>query len=408
MCNSPLKIPNDETKTYKIAQCRKCDECFKARKRHWVGRMLAEEQTADHVWFTTFTYGGGYGNKEAYWLDYNHLQLMFKRLRKDGYKFKYVAVGEHGTQRDRAHWHVMFYFQGDTPPVEQMGKRITWPYWIKGTSQIEKPRSSHGAAVYIMDYLSKDNLAKGLMKYSKRPMLGQEYLLEYAREHARKGVALFSQSDRFTIPDVKNNKGQLFYYPVGRTTAIYDKMLAAYLETWALCRPDQKLRQSNDFHEWFEELQQDPHKLPPASWEFCSRHYDLQQFLTMKVKRIHPLTHRLAIEYLSEPGVYATASVIEADKWGNATWRANLDLDVQDVSAQLLQDVLLPKTLLALVLAINEGPKHLKLHLPGLPYQLENYNSQFGGTKVPSNELPSSKNKSVPLRLATDLTDRAS
>jgi len=46
--------------------------------------MLAEEQTCHSTWFVTLTYGGGYDNVEAYWINYRHVQLFFKKLRKAG------------------------------------------------------------------------------------------------------------------------------------------------------------------------------------------------------------------------------------------------------------------------------------------------------------------------------------
>jgi len=256
----------------KAASCRKCDECIAARKRHWIGRMLAEEQTCHSVHFLTLTYAGGYDNVDAYWINYSHVQLFFKRLRKAGHKFKYVAVGEHGTQLERAHFHILMFWQTE-PPQMMLDSNWTWDAWPHGHVNVQIPRSKQGCAVYIMDYLNKDNLKRAVMKYSKNPMLGQEYLLKYAQDHVSNGLSLFADSDRFTIPDNPSQSGKPFYYPVGRETALYSKMIDAYLLKWAIERPEQPLPLNDEITEYLGDLCQDTSELPLPLQQFISRHY---------------------------------------------------------------------------------------------------------------------------------------
>jgi len=222
--------------------------------------MLAEEQTCHSTWFITLTYGGGYENADAYWLNYQHVQLMFKKLRKAGHRFKYVAVGEHGEKRNRAHFHILMFWQNE-PPKCEMNKPVAWDFWDHGNVQAEYPRSQQGCAVYLMDYMNKENLEKSVMKYSKNPMLGTEYLLQYAREHAKNGLSLFAQSDRFTIPDNNSQSGKPFYYPVGRETSLYEKMIMEYLNEWAVQRPDQPLPLNEELSEYLSDLVQDTSEL---------------------------------------------------------------------------------------------------------------------------------------------------
>jgi len=256
----------------KAASCRKCDECIAARKRHWIGRMLAEEQTCHSVHFLTLTYAGGYDNVDAYWLNYSHVQLFFKRLRKAGHKFKYVAVGEHGTRLERAHFHILMFWQTE-PPEMTLDANWMWDAWPHGHVNVQIPRSKQGCAVYIMDYLNKDNLKRAVMKYSKNPMLGAEYLIKYAQDHVANGVSLFAQSDRFTIPDNPSQSGKPFYYPVGRETAIYSKMIDAYLLKWATERPEQPLPLNDELSEYLGDLCQDTSELPLPVQQFIARHY---------------------------------------------------------------------------------------------------------------------------------------
>jgi len=272
MCTSPVLIETKFQGESKAAQCRKCDACIAARKRHWIGRMLAEEQTCHSVNFITLTYAGGYDNVDAYWLNYSHVQLFFKRLRKAGHKFKYVAVGEHGTQAERAHFHILMFWQNE-PPDLMLNSQWAWDAWPHGHVYAEVPRSKQGCAVYLMDYLNKDNLKRAVMKYSKNPMLGQEYLLKYAQDHVSNGLSLFAESDRFTIPDNPSQSGKPFYYPVGRETALYSKMIDAYLLKWAIERPEQPLPLNDEISEYLGDLCQDTSELPLPVQQFIARHY---------------------------------------------------------------------------------------------------------------------------------------
>ena len=272
MCTSPVLIETKFQGETKVAQCRKCDACIAARKRHWIGRMLAEEQTCHSVNFITLTYAGGYDNVDAYWLNYSHVQLFFKRLRKAGHKFKYVAVGEHGTQAERAHFHILMFWQNE-PPDLMLNAQWAWDAWPHGHVYAEVPRSKQGCAVYLMDYLNKDNLKRAVMKYSKNPMLGQEYLLKYAQDHVSNGLSLFAESDRFTIPDNPSQSGKPFYYPVGRETALYSKMIDAYLLKWAIERPEQPLPLNEEISDYLGDLCQDTSELPLPLQQFIARHY---------------------------------------------------------------------------------------------------------------------------------------
>lgn len=234
--------------------------------------MLAEEKTCHSVWFVTLTYGGGYENTEAYALNYADVQKCFKRLRKAGHRFKYIAVGEYGGKLNRAHFHLVMYWQTE-PPEVVMDQRIQWDAWPHGFSQCEYPRSQQGCAVYIMDYLNKSNLKECVMKYSKNPMLGEEYLLEYARKHAATGLPLFAESDRFTIPDSNNKNGQPFYYPVGRESGMYSRMIDAYLLEWATLRPEQRIPLSEDVTQYLEDLVQETDDCPVPVQKYIAEHY---------------------------------------------------------------------------------------------------------------------------------------
>lgn len=278
-----------------MAQCRKCDECIAARKRMWVGRLLAEQQTCQETWFVTFTYGGGEDNSHADVLRYADVQKTFKRLRKAGYKFKYLAVGEYGGKNGRAHFHVIFYWNSK-PPYLQMDKRINDPMWPHGYMQAEYPRSQQGAAAYIMDYLNKSSKGDAVLKYSKNPALGEEYLLRYAKAHADEGLALFLDGGAtFTIPNNLNKEGKLFFYPVGKQTTLYEKMIETYLYRWAQLRPDQPLPTSEVVSEYIDVLDDRYDYLPDLVRRYLER-YELIYEEQQPTFDVIPITPSISLE----------------------------------------------------------------------------------------------------------------
>lgn len=233
-----------------LGPCRKCEECVKARKRSYTGRILAEMIYAHTTHFFTFTYGGGYNNPDAYVLDYTHFQKLVAHWRDDlGYKFRYLVVGEFGDERQRAHWHAMIFWETHHQPELILDERINYDWWPHGTVQAELPRSGQGSASYIMDYLDKDGM-KTTLKASKRPPLGDRFLLEYAVEHARKGVPIFGSGNVYTLPGNLNKDGKPFYYPVEKTRAIYHKMVLTWISEFERHYPDRPPRLSPTLKEW--------------------------------------------------------------------------------------------------------------------------------------------------------------
>jgi len=252
--------------------CKKCDECKAMNVRHWTGRILAECQSGATPWFLTLTYAGGYDSPKAYWLDYSDIQKFFKSLRMAGFKFRYVIVGEYGSEKDRAHWHALILWEG-AEPVAQFGtQEYEWPYWSHGTSYIERPRNIQATSSYILKYLLKDENAK--IRYSKRPALGEEYLLGYARKHAQQGLSLFPKQATFTVPNNNNKNGKPFFYYVGKTSSLYQRMMDEYLNTWAQVRPHEKLPLNQNMIEHIEEILQGPVSPHAALDEYLQGVYD--------------------------------------------------------------------------------------------------------------------------------------
>lgn len=132
MCTKKVEIPlkpnTDETKLWKMpyqisgiylrggqpfmmAKCGYCDECRYEKVRNWTYKIWLEALEHEKKCFLTLTYKDNIKGKN---LDKNDLVKFIKRLRKKGYKFKYFAVGEYGTKKGRAHYHVILL--GWSPP----------------------------------------------------------------------------------------------------------------------------------------------------------------------------------------------------------------------------------------------------------------------------------------------------
>lgn len=83
-----------------------------------------------------------------------HPQLFLKRVRKAGYKCKYIIVGEYGSETKRPHYHAIFWTNA---PQEQLEKS-----WYYGSMHIKNV--GRGSILYTLKYIVQpkegDNLEK--------------------------------------------------------------------------------------------------------------------------------------------------------------------------------------------------------------------------------------------------------
>ena len=113
MCINPNKIADKG-----FVACRQCWQCREHKVDDWVGRNIAESQTAKAASVVSLTYGrdrstGDVDHMQAAVLTYSDVQKMLKHLRVDGYPVRYFVAGEYGSRNGRAHWHVILYWQGN-------------------------------------------------------------------------------------------------------------------------------------------------------------------------------------------------------------------------------------------------------------------------------------------------------
>lgn len=276
MCVVPAKLV-----TGQLVGCRKCWQCKERRVADWVGRCIAESRTATGASVVTLTYGKG-DIPNAAVLTYSDVQKFFKVLRKRGYPLKYFAMGEYGSDKGRAHWHIIIYWQGAIPAhVDRYGNehgnwkgrlpkliRGAWDYvtraFTPGTTEKDPTRYfdpiwPHGHMVwdipdasairYACKYLMKNEL-DGSGQYhlamSKKPPIGAEYFEGLARRYVEQGLA--PQDAFYSFPDVVKQDGSKMQFMMSGVTL--DNFLKTYLAEWARQRPGCHVPASDFVEEW--------------------------------------------------------------------------------------------------------------------------------------------------------------
>lgn len=175
--------------------CRKCPPCLKDRGREWAMRAQSELRASHRTWFGTLTVEPEkhymfasrarvrLANEKSTDFDtlpeaerfkqvereYNReLQLMWKRLRKAGHKFRFIVVCESSPdhQSGLPHYHCLIHELSD--PIKhrdlagrradsKRGVDYVPPAWLHGFSKFKLVDASHAkAAWYVCKYLTKD------------------------------------------------------------------------------------------------------------------------------------------------------------------------------------------------------------------------------------------------------------
>lgn len=105
--------------------CRYCSQCIGRSVDDWTGRCIAESIHAADAYFLSLTYGrdenGSEDHIRARLLTYSDIQKLMKRFRASGYIPRYFCVGEYGSAKGRAHWHVLIFWKDN---AHEIGRRI--------------------------------------------------------------------------------------------------------------------------------------------------------------------------------------------------------------------------------------------------------------------------------------------
>ncbi|MER8450125.1 hypothetical protein NKG60_08975 [Mesorhizobium sp. M1428] len=155
-----------------------------------------------------------------------------KRLRKHGHKFRYFAVGEYGSKKGRAHWHLILFYQAE-PPEMLLNERHDQKDWKHGFSQWEI--ASNQSIRYCVKYLYKDIGAdeskQAKFVLSKNPAIGVPYFKKLAMDYARQGIS--PRDNFYWFPDVLNSKtGKPEQFYLSKISAAGGVFLSSFIEAW--------------------------------------------------------------------------------------------------------------------------------------------------------------------------------
>ena len=221
MCMEPVFFGSG-----KVVACRKCKRCKWNRVNDYVGRCIAESKYAKATYAVTLTYDEKQGVNTAV-LVYDDVQRFLKRLRKK-HKVRFICAGEYGTQKGRAHWHIVLFFQDSVPEVEQ-GKRIQWDVWPHGFSYFQKP--DWKGFKYVLKYVLKDqsqDSAANMLTMSKNPPIGWQFFSDLADEHVKQGI--IPRSYVYKIGGVRDDDGIEKKFLMRGVTR--EKFLSRFVTEW--------------------------------------------------------------------------------------------------------------------------------------------------------------------------------
>lgn len=177
---SHLKIP-----------CGRCLGCRADLSLMWSIRGYHESQMHIQNSFITLTYDDQHLPPDGK-IDKTHLQKFFKRLRRDGTRFRYIACGEYGGTTRRPHYHAIIFgrdwLEHKIPINSDLytAKPLidTWGQGLVSIAPV-----TMASICYVCGYVNKkidDPDTFNLM--SRRPGIGHDWLDRYADDIARTGV----------------------------------------------------------------------------------------------------------------------------------------------------------------------------------------------------------------------------
>lgn len=234
MCRNPILLANGVR-----AACRHCWQCKRRRCDDWLGRCIAEGKTALGVTVVTLTYGRDHlydsaDHLQAAVLTYEDVQKYLRSYRDAGYRLRYFVVGEYGSRKQRAHWHVIVFWQNKVPVREHEVDFIDTGHWDHGWSYWKPclPDNMAAAITYATKYISKElteDDVQAHMGLSRMPPLGDAYFKRLAREYCKQRLA--PQNNFYSFPEVVDKHGRVKNFYLEGVSL--DNFLAAYLENWA-------------------------------------------------------------------------------------------------------------------------------------------------------------------------------
>lgn len=212
LCSNPILVRNGYGYVQRVP-CGQCIACRLNKIRQIVARCLLEEKTNDYSYFITLTYNDEFNDGNLHPSD---MDSFFKRIRKKGYRIRYMYCGEYGEKSYRPHYHAIIW--SNRPVFEELDVS---DLWTKGFSYLGTVTSS--SIRYVAGYVEKKAIVpesfwreKGLLpeyrRFSRRPGLGVKAWLKIC-DATYENWLYHGSSDTISIPSlIFDNKE----YPVDR------------------------------------------------------------------------------------------------------------------------------------------------------------------------------------------------
>lgn len=221
-CPTPISIrdksdanPLNKASKRLTVPCGKCGNCRRARRNQWAFRLQQELKDSENAYFITLTYSDErlpqFVNNETGEVKSNlrkeDLQKFIKRLREQQYrqtnqrKFRYYAVGEYGTETDRAHYHFIG-FNIDRIIIDQLDK-----LWGHGHTHIGSV--NEGSILYVAKYHVNRNMGQkseeGQISYYIQNKKTKQYHLHIEEGTRQKEFATMSKRPAIGHGYIKRN-----------------------------------------------------------------------------------------------------------------------------------------------------------------------------------------------------------
>lgn len=186
--------------------CGKCWACLKNKTNDLVGRGLGEAAHSDRMLMLNLTYGDDRIESDAQKnmivkKDFTHFMMRLRRRmdlddkkagRSSGIsKCRYLAAGEYGSRKGRAHFHCLCFIKGEFPDIVLNEQKQYFEPWPWGFTYAEEA-SGERAVRYVAKYLlkSKSGIVRDALPseewvtYSRQPLLGAPFFVALAVRQA--------------------------------------------------------------------------------------------------------------------------------------------------------------------------------------------------------------------------------
>lgn len=138
--------------------CGRCAACQSNHRKMWFFRLKVESNKCVSSYCVTLTYNDDVippiklsedGSVSYHPIDYSHVQLFNKRLRKALGPFRFFCVCEYGPEHLRPHYHILYFLDHVVPQVEF--EDVVFRSWFPDC-RITVDTTNDKAAEYVLSY----------------------------------------------------------------------------------------------------------------------------------------------------------------------------------------------------------------------------------------------------------------